>query len=169
MNFKEAFAAARKAGKKEFTWNGKSYHTKTKEEMGGAGASRPKTRTNSNRATTPLSSPRPVTRSGGTKPAVSPGRGNGQSETARRNADSAKPAVAKAAPAKNKPKGGISDQERANKGKPTPKTKSPSVSEVARAIDFQGSGYTDVMKGGPRVPPAKKATKPRRKGGWGDQ
>lgn len=30
--FGSAFAAARKAGKKEFTWNGKRYHTRTKEE-----------------------------------------------------------------------------------------------------------------------------------------
>jgi hypothetical protein len=29
--FKEAFAAARKAGKKEFTWNGKAYNTELKE------------------------------------------------------------------------------------------------------------------------------------------
>jgi hypothetical protein len=31
-SFGAAFAAARKAGKKEFTWNGKRYHTRTKEE-----------------------------------------------------------------------------------------------------------------------------------------
>lgn len=31
-SFKEAFASARKAGKKEFTWNGKRYHTRLKEE-----------------------------------------------------------------------------------------------------------------------------------------
>lgn len=31
--FGSAFAAARKAGEKEFTFNGKRYHTKTKEEM----------------------------------------------------------------------------------------------------------------------------------------
>jgi hypothetical protein len=30
--FKSTFAAARKAGKKEFTWNGKSYNTKLKAE-----------------------------------------------------------------------------------------------------------------------------------------
>lgn len=45
MNFKEAFASARKAGKKEFTWNGKRYNTKYKEEV--AGASRPRTRSTS--------------------------------------------------------------------------------------------------------------------------
>lgn len=33
VKFGDAFAAARKAGKKEFTWKGKKYHTKTKEEM----------------------------------------------------------------------------------------------------------------------------------------
>lgn len=31
-SFSKAFAAARKAGKKTFSWNGKSYTTKTKEE-----------------------------------------------------------------------------------------------------------------------------------------
>ena len=31
--FKEAFAAARKSGKKTFTWNGKSYNTKTKDDV----------------------------------------------------------------------------------------------------------------------------------------
>lgn len=35
--FGQAFSAARKAGKKEFTWRGKTYHTKTKEEMAGGG------------------------------------------------------------------------------------------------------------------------------------
>lgn len=32
VSFGKAFAAARKEGKKEFTWNGKRYHTRTKEE-----------------------------------------------------------------------------------------------------------------------------------------
>lgn len=32
QSFGDAFAAARKAGKKEFTWKGKKYHTRTKEE-----------------------------------------------------------------------------------------------------------------------------------------
>ena len=31
--FGDAFKAARKAGKKEFTFGGKSYHTKTKEDL----------------------------------------------------------------------------------------------------------------------------------------
>jgi len=33
MSFGEAFKAARKAGKKQFTWRGKKYHTKTKDEQ----------------------------------------------------------------------------------------------------------------------------------------
>jgi len=32
ISFGNAFASARKAGKKQFTWNGKKYHTRTKEE-----------------------------------------------------------------------------------------------------------------------------------------
>ena len=32
QTFSQAFAAARKAGKKEFTYKGKRYHTRTKEE-----------------------------------------------------------------------------------------------------------------------------------------
>lgn len=36
QGFKAAFAAARKAGKKEFTWNGKRYNTKYKEEVSSA-------------------------------------------------------------------------------------------------------------------------------------
>jgi hypothetical protein len=35
MKFNDAFAAARKAGKKEFEWNGKKYHTRTKDEEEG--------------------------------------------------------------------------------------------------------------------------------------
>jgi hypothetical protein len=31
-SFKDAFAAARKSGVKEFTWKGNKYHTRTKEE-----------------------------------------------------------------------------------------------------------------------------------------
>ena len=34
--FKSAFADARKGGKNKFTWQGKSYHTKTKSELEGA-------------------------------------------------------------------------------------------------------------------------------------
>lgn len=33
MSFGEAFKAARKEGKKEFTWRGKKYHTQTKDEQ----------------------------------------------------------------------------------------------------------------------------------------
>lgn len=36
--FGDAFKAARSAGKTVFTWNGKKYHTKTKEEMEGVRA-----------------------------------------------------------------------------------------------------------------------------------
>lgn len=32
VSFKEAFAAARSFGMKEFTWKGKKYHTRTKDE-----------------------------------------------------------------------------------------------------------------------------------------
>ena len=35
LSFKEAFRKNRDAGKKTFTWNGKSYHTKTKSETEG--------------------------------------------------------------------------------------------------------------------------------------
>lgn len=42
--FGDAFAAARKAGKAEFTFNGKKYHTKTKEEMADKGPTKPKSR-----------------------------------------------------------------------------------------------------------------------------
>jgi hypothetical protein len=38
--FGDAFAAARKAGKKEFTHNGKKYNTKTKEEAAAKGPSK---------------------------------------------------------------------------------------------------------------------------------
>lgn len=38
-SFEKAFASARKAGKKTFTWNGKSYTTQTKEEAAKAKAS----------------------------------------------------------------------------------------------------------------------------------
>ena len=31
-SFKDAFALAKKAGKKEFTWKGRDYHTKTSDE-----------------------------------------------------------------------------------------------------------------------------------------
>ena len=39
MTFKQAFAAARKAGKKEFTWKGKKYAAVTKTEVKKSGAS----------------------------------------------------------------------------------------------------------------------------------
>jgi len=59
--FGTAFAAARKAGKKEFTWNGKQYHTKTKEEMSKPVASTgPKARPKASPAMpSPMVPPRP--------------------------------------------------------------------------------------------------------------
>lgn len=48
-SFKEAFAANRKAGKKTFTWNGKSYTTETKEEKS---SSQTKAKTGSGTAST---------------------------------------------------------------------------------------------------------------------
>ena len=50
QSFKEAFRAARSAGKKEFTWNGSRYNTKIKEETG---ADRPRPRNKPTKATTP--------------------------------------------------------------------------------------------------------------------
>ena len=41
-DFSRAFAAARKAGKKTFKWNGKSYHTRTKEDEDKAKAAKKK-------------------------------------------------------------------------------------------------------------------------------
>tara|TARA_Y100001938_G_scaffold142860_1_gene214782 strand:+ start:96 stop:899 length:804 start_codon:yes stop_codon:yes gene_type:complete len=50
--FDKAFAEARKAGKEEFTWRGKSYHTKTKKD--------PQTDTPAKHAYTPLHKPAPT-------------------------------------------------------------------------------------------------------------
>jgi len=46
--FEKAFAAARKAGKKQFSFGGKQYHTRTKEEEAGksSGPMKPKPRPN---------------------------------------------------------------------------------------------------------------------------
>ena len=41
-SFEKAFASARKSGKKEFTWNGKRYNTKVKEETASSPRARPK-------------------------------------------------------------------------------------------------------------------------------
>ena len=59
--FKAAFAAARKAGKKTFQWNGKPYTTELASEKSSAPASskRPKTRSDSAASS---SSPRPKAR-----------------------------------------------------------------------------------------------------------
>ena len=53
-SFKSSFAAARKAGKKEFSWNGKRYNTKL---ASGSGSSSKKA------AKTPESGPVPASRS----------------------------------------------------------------------------------------------------------
>lgn len=42
VSFKDAFAHFRKKGAKTFTWNGKKYHTKTKEEMSKGGYAKKK-------------------------------------------------------------------------------------------------------------------------------
>jgi hypothetical protein len=59
--FKTAFAQARKAGKKEFTFEGKSYNTELKETV------RPKARGAAVKGTPPM--PRPVTAAAGKGPA----------------------------------------------------------------------------------------------------
>lgn len=59
-SFKKAFAAARKSGKKQFTWNGKRYNTKLKSDTKSsapAKSKRPKARPSTK------SSPRPKARS----------------------------------------------------------------------------------------------------------
>ena len=55
--FKEAFAAARKSGKKEFSWQSKKYNTKLKEETSSAPASskKPQTRPAAKAASAPAS------------------------------------------------------------------------------------------------------------------
>lgn len=46
VKFNEAFASARKSGKKEFTWNGKKYNTKVKGEDAPTPSPRPSFRDN---------------------------------------------------------------------------------------------------------------------------
>lgn len=70
-SFKESFAAARKAGKKEFTWNGKKYNTKLKggsstkkkASTGGGKASKPATKGGRTASSAPKSASRPKARS----------------------------------------------------------------------------------------------------------
>jgi hypothetical protein len=64
-DFKSAFASARKSGKKEFMWNGKSYNTELKESV------RPKARGTGVATGTPPKA-RPVTAAGGLGPADAP-------------------------------------------------------------------------------------------------
>ena len=54
MKFGDAFASARKAGKKEFEWNGKMYHTRTKEEEAAKSKPAPKAET------APKATPKPA-------------------------------------------------------------------------------------------------------------
>jgi hypothetical protein len=67
-SFKDAFASARKAGKKVFTWEGKSYNTKLKEEVGAVGPKprpkaemRPKARPKAEPAKAPAPAPKKET------------------------------------------------------------------------------------------------------------
>jgi hypothetical protein len=70
-SFKSAFAAARKGGKKEFKWNGKSYNTKLKSEGSKA----------------PATSSRPTARpTAAAKPVVQAGRGAPASTQVSKNA-----------------------------------------------------------------------------------
>lgn len=96
QSFKSAFAAARKAGKKEFTWNGKKYHTRTKdEEMKTTGGTRPKPRPASS-TTRPKARPKAPTR-----PKASPKGGKasvtGRKPSEARNPRQGKSVVSKAA------------------------------------------------------------------------
>lgn len=60
--FSEAFASARKAGKKEFTWNGKNYNTELKDTV------RPRARKTADKSTGPM--PRPKAAAPKAAPAV---------------------------------------------------------------------------------------------------
>lgn len=62
-SFEKAFAAARKAGKKEFTWNGKRYHTRLKSETKKKSPPTPSPRPDrkkEEKKSTPTPSPRPT-------------------------------------------------------------------------------------------------------------
>jgi hypothetical protein len=93
--FKESFAAARKAGKKEFMWNGKSYNTELKE------TARPKARGATSVDTGPKPRPKAVSAdaglgpSGASKSMRPKSRASAASGIASRNA--VKKAMAKAA------------------------------------------------------------------------
>lgn len=80
MTFKEAFRAARNAGKKTFTWNGKSYTTQTKEEADAIrnAPARPRARPND---TSPSSSPRPRANPRSTPKTASGGEARGRNSS----------------------------------------------------------------------------------------
>jgi hypothetical protein len=61
-DFKSAFASARKAGKKEFTWNGKSYNTELKDTV------RPKARGTTSKESGPMPRPKAVSADAGLGP-----------------------------------------------------------------------------------------------------
>lgn len=61
-SFKNAFASARKGGKKTFSWNGKSYNTKLKGE---SVAAKQVYKSTPQKAPTPTARPNPVGRSSG--------------------------------------------------------------------------------------------------------
>lgn len=86
VTFNSAFASARKAGKKEFTWNGKKYNTKVRSDSAPTSSARPNSRparsnSTSGRATTnarpaarpaQATSPRPTTRDSAAGPSTRP-------------------------------------------------------------------------------------------------
>lgn len=80
VKFGDAFAAARKAGKKEFTWSGKRYNTKTKEEAAKK-APKPATRTTA----------RPGSASGSAKAGSSSSKSSGASGSASMKKASTRP------------------------------------------------------------------------------
>lgn len=59
-SFGEAFKSARSAGKKTFKWQGKTYHTKTKEEMEKKTAPAPQSKPSSGKAKEDEASAKPV-------------------------------------------------------------------------------------------------------------
>lgn len=73
-SFKASFAAARKAGKKEFTWNGKRYNTKLKEDSAPKPKARPsnKPTTSGSTKSNPKSVAKPTQRSKSPRPKSRP-------------------------------------------------------------------------------------------------
>lgn len=69
--FGDAFSGARKAGKKTFTFGGKSYNTKTKEESAPTPRQRPKDKV------APKPRPKPITKNTSSKPSVRTNSGRG--------------------------------------------------------------------------------------------